>query len=294
MSLPDQSLLRSYLYVPGDRPEVFRKAVRSGADAVIFDLEDAVHESGKDRARGYVRDTLAEVPLDAVARHVRIRTGVDAVADLAAVAGPALSAVRMPKVSDPGLVAEVSDWLDANEVSRGIAAGAVGLYLTVESAFGLVQLSTLIAASGRVRQIAFGEADFMADLGLPDTDPEAATAAFRSHLVLTSRLHRLAPPVDSVWTDVADVRRLEQRAVRARAMGFFGKAVIHPLQVEVVNRVFTPTPAEVAEATSVVEAYVSAAREGRAATVAGNRFVDPAVVARARAVLRLVNRGAGD
>lgn len=300
--MPEIPLLRSYLYAPGTRPELLAKAYRAGADAVIFDLEDAVAPAEKGRARRAVADAIGRLAGPAAAPdptpprrrpqlHVRINRGPGGYdePDLAAVAIPGLDGLRLPKAVDPDEVRWVGDWLDALEDRTG-RTGRSGapclLYPTVESAAGVLRAGELAAAHPRVARLGFGAADFLADIGAPpDAGPGAAWWA-RSQLVLCSRAVGIAAPADGAYPRLDDDAGLRAAARNARELGFSGQSVIHPRQLRTVHQVFTPGPDEVAAARRLVAAFDAAGRDGAALRHEGG-FVDPAVVARARKLLEL-------
>lgn len=297
MSSADRPALhRSYLYAPGSRPEMMRKALRAGADAVILDLEDAVAPDAKDAARGGVAALLDEIaaPADAPRDgdrtgdvHVRVNRDGDGyhAGDLDAAVRAGLDALRLPKVEDADAVAEVAARLDTLERERGLPAGHVWLYPTVESARGMAVVNE-VAAVDRVARFAFGTSDLLADLGIAYETPWS-TLYLRSELVLRSRLAGIGPPVDSVHTDLEDTDGLHEAARHAASLGFHGKSVIHPRQLATVHEVFTPSAAAIERAQRIVAALADAEAAGRGAVTLDGEFVDAAVVARARALLAL-------
>lgn len=281
-------LHHSYLYAPGTRPDVMRKALRSGADVVLLDLEDAVPPGGKVQARAAVLTLLAEIadgapPSGDHTPEVHVRINVDGGwwdhDDLEAVVSPALSAIRLPKAEDPTAVHEVAAVLDRLERQHGIAAGRIGLYPLIESAAGIDRARDLLSCP-RVVRAALGSSDLLADLGILEDTP-ATTGFLRGALVLASRLAGAGPPIDSVHTDLDDLEGLRRAGRWARDMGFVGKSLIHPRQIDPTHEAFAPTDAEVARATALLD------RADDGASRDGSQFVDPAVVARARSVLRL-------
>jgi citrate lyase subunit beta / citryl-CoA lyase len=303
VSYADPALHRSYLYAPGSAPAVMRKALEAGSDAVVLDLEDAVAADAKAMARAEVAAVLAERAGarcagggDRGARkpsfrpdvHVRINRAGDRYldADLDAVVRPGLDAIRLPKAESPAAIVAVAARLDRLERERDLTPGRIRLYPTVESALGAVSIAALLTATPRVVRAAIGTADLLADLGAVGDD-ELATLHVRSELVLQSRAAGVGPPIDSVHTDLNDEVGLRAGAEHARALGFHGKSVIHPRQLEVVHDVFTPTDEEVARARRIVATMATASREGRGAVKIDGAFIDAAIVARARAVLSL-------
>jgi citrate lyase subunit beta / citryl-CoA lyase len=268
------SVPRSWLYVPGHRSDRVAKALVAGADAVVIDLEDAVPAERKDAARDLTVALLDDRAADdGLSVWVRINPpGTEAGRrDVAALAGRRLDGLRVPRVDDPQVVREVAERTGAR------------LQLLLESARGLVRARELAEAHELVSGIGLGEADLAADL-LVDRD-EGLTWA-RGWVVVAARAAGLPSPVQSVWTDVGDPAGLRASCETGRATGFFGRSVIHPRQIDVVHDVYTPSAEEIAAAESVVATAAEAAARGEAAALdADGRFVDPAVVARARTVL---------
>ncbi|WP_295379390.1 CoA ester lyase [uncultured Pseudacidovorax sp.] len=262
---------RSYLFVPGDRPERFAKAWDSDADAVILDLEDAVAPQDKDAARAAVAGWLsAERPV-----WVRINACDTAAfeGDLQLIGRPGLAGLMVPKaeVLPPALLAAAT-------------MGDCPLLALVETARGIA-LAQEIARTPGVARLAFGSIDFQADLGI---ESEEGLLPFRSLLVLASRLAGLPPPVDGVCTALDDATVLDADSRRSRALGFGGRLCIHPKQVGPVHAAWAPTPAEQAWARRVVEAM--GASGGSAVRVDG-RMVDQPVLIRARQWLDAADTG---
>jgi citrate lyase subunit beta/citryl-CoA lyase len=284
MSSPDR-LLRSFLYAPGSRPDLLEKALDAGADAVILDLEDAVAPADKVTARRAVADLVARrAPAAACQVHVRVNRGPDGydLDDVAAVVAPGLAALRLPKAVSAAEVAAVAELLDELEAARGLPAGTVGLYPTVETAAGVDRCREL-ATAPRVVSLAFGAADFLADIGAHGGDGYEPTLLARSALVLASRVAGIAPPVDGAWTRLDDEEGLRRSSRWARSLGFAGRSAIHPRQLPVIHEVFTPTAEEIAWARRVVAAL----GERSATAVVDGGFVDPAAARRARRLLAL-------
>lgn len=261
---------RSALFVPGDRPERFDKALASGADLVIVDLEDAVAVGHKAQARDNVVTWLSGGGRAAV-RINGLRTE-HCSADRSRLAGlPGLQAVVVPMADDPAALAEVAKEL-----------GGVAVVAMVETAAGLLRARELAETPGVVR-LAFGHLDLAADLDSADT--RVAMLHARSTLVVTSRAAGLPGPLEGVTPSLDDPARWADDARYAAELGFSGKLVIHPGQVEAVNAAFTPTAEEVARAARVLEA----AEQGGAVRLDGE-MVDAPVLARARRLLARARR----
>lgn len=285
-------LLRTHLYAPGSNEKVLAKVFDRGADCVILDLEDAVAPSMKDTARDLVAQVVRERGPDAPC-DVQVRINCDgdghSETDLRAVVAPGLDAIRLPKTESGEQVAAVASLLDELETAAGIPAGMIGIYPIIESAVGAIAIPQ-IAAAPRVMRISIGTSDFLADIAATGPSHGPATDLTRGMLVLHSRANGIGAPVDSVHTDLDDEEGLVAGARYARDMGFFGKAIIHPKQIEPVHAVFTPTEDEIAEARAVIAAMEAADAEGSASIQVDGQFIDPAIVARATALLRLAER----
>lgn len=277
----------TWLYVPGDRPEVVTKALAAGADVVIVDLEDAVAADRKAYARDAVRDLFAEPPAggSGPAVHVRLNAldGPLWERDLLAVGRlPGVSGVRLPKVSDPADLRRAA--VLAAEARGGLPA--LGLYPLLESALGVENAFAVATAHPAVAGIALGEADLGADLGVR---PEPGLDWCRSRLVVAARAAGLPAPAQSVFTDVRDLEGLARSCERGRALGMLGRAAIHPRQLATIVRAYLPTDREIARAAEVVAA---AELVSGALALPDGRFVDPAVVEGARRVLALAGKAA--
>jgi citrate lyase subunit beta / citryl-CoA lyase len=258
---------RSYLFVPGNRPDRFAKACAAGADAVIVDLEDAVAPPEKPAAREALAAWLtATQPV-----HVRINS--------AATSWFEDDAAICRKVGVAGILLPKTQGED--DVHRLLAiTGDVPVVPLIESARGSFN-ALEIAQCPRVSRLAFGALDFQLDLGIQgDTDE---LLYFRSQLVLISRLAGLAPPVDGINTEIDDPERLRATTTRAIRLGFGGKLCIHPKQIPHVNACFRPTPEEVAWAKTVVAA---ASASGGAAVAVQGEMVDQPIILRAERILR--------
>lgn len=281
---------RSYLYAPASNARILEKVLERGADAVILDLEDGVVTDAKPVARDAVTAFVADLEPCRSGPRVLVRInggGSDAYseADLDAAFAPALHAVVLPKAEDPTLVRAVAARLAELE-ARSARTAPVGLHLLVESAVGLERLPEL-ARCPRVARVGFGAADFGADIGAQAGADHEAFDYARGRLVAISRAAGIGAPVDSVHLGIDDLDGLRASAERGRAFGFFGKAVIHPAHVAVVNDVYTPDDETLARARAIVAAAEDAAANGQGAVRLDGEMIDAPVVTRARAVLDL-------
>lgn len=268
------ALARSFLFVPGHRPERFAKALASGAEAVIIDLEDAVPLDAKATARDAL--LAAWSGLDAAERaRLLVRVNPPGTpwheADLSAVARlSGLGALMLPKAEHP------------QQVEQAFRSSGVPVLPLIESAEGLGQMDAIARATGVLR-LGLGHIDLQADLGMRCGPDEAELAPVRLALVVASRRAGLPAPVDGVTTATQDTEVLAADAQRSRRFGFGAKLCIHPAQVAGVHQALAPTEAECDWARRVLAAEVAAG--GGAFSVDG-KMVDPPVLLLARKILQ--------
>ena len=266
-----QNFIRSALFVPATRPERIPKALASGADAVIVDLEDAVQESLKEQARSQLDSFLTEQPDARVLVRVNAPGHVGQAADLELCRRhPGVIGLLLPKAESAAQVAQA-------------AACGKPVWPIIESARGLLMLGEIAAAAG-VERLSFGSLDLGLDLGL--TSGSAAAERIldqaRYAILLHSRLAQLAAPLDSVFPAIADVEGLRRTAQDARDMGFGGLLCIHPSQVAVVHEALMPGADELAWAQRIMAAGAS----GDGVFVVDGQMVDAPVIGRAQRLLQ--------
>lgn len=263
MVMPD--VIRAPLFVPADRSELFAKAPRSGADAIILDLEDAVSRDNKDAARAALRCDFTDLPII-----VRINPPGTPWhdADLAAVAALPVAGLMLPKSEDPALLANLAGTLGPD----------TSLLALIESAAGLAAARAIAAVPG-VTHLVFGSIDFCADIGA--AHQREVLLPTRSELVLAARLAGISAPIDGVTARLDDLADTHSDAAHARALGMSGKLCIHPRQVAEVKRAFAPSEDEIRWAERVLAS-------GDGATTVDGAMVDEPVRLRARAILAAV------
>lgn len=268
-----QSTLRSALFVPGNRPERFAKALAAGADAVIIDLEDAVQADAKAEAREHIARFAQENPQ---ARFMVRGNAADTPwfdDDMALCAAhEGIVCVVLPKAESVAQLRRVRE-----------LSGKPVLPI-VESAKGVLAMDALAAAEG-VQRLAFGYLDLMLDTGTrPDTDgARLLLDHVRCRMLLSSAAAGLQPPIDGVHPDFRDTETVSHIATLVRDMGFAGVLCIHPAQVETVHAAFAPSPSEREWATRVMAEFE---RTGSAAFQVDGKMVDAPVIERARRILR--------
>lgn len=256
---------RSYLFVPGDRPERFSKAVRSGAHVIVLDLEDAVGSNNKLQARDTVSDWLT----NGHKAMVRIN-GIDTSwyeEDIAMVSQHKTASIMLPK-------ADAYSARHTSEVLPGYQL--IALLETVEAYINLTELMQV----PHLYRVAFGSIDFSTESGILDSN-EAMTA-IRTQIALMSRFANLLPPIDGVSLELKDHSIITQDALRSRELGFGGKLCVHPFQVDPVNAAWQPTEDEKKWAKKILEALES--NNGGVIAVDG-QMVDKPVFERAKQIL---------
>ncbi|HEY4298612.1 MAG TPA: CoA ester lyase [Paraburkholderia sp.] len=263
----------SYLFVPGERAERFDKALASGADRVILDLEDAVLPEAKSRARDTLHGWLEQHGADA-----RVLVRVNGVEtpwhedDLRLAALPGVAGIMLPKTERAGDLVRVRAALRESQT----------LYALIETVDALVRLREIAAVAGLTR-LAFGSYDFCSDAGIGDD--RAALDPVRTQLVIESRHARLPAPVDGVTLALGDDAALADDVRHARLFGMGAKLCIHPRQVESVKRGFLPTEAECAWAQRVLDAIAHA---GAGAIAVDGKLVDRPIIERAKTIMSQV------
>lgn len=272
--------VRSYLYVPGDRPELLARAASRGADALILDLEDAVPVAAKERARQALADWLAEPPGTACELWVRVNPGL-AGDDISAAVTPQVTGVVVPK-AEPALLSHIDRLLAEREQAVGVSHGRFRLLPLIETAHGLLSASS-VAAAPRVARLGIGEADLAAELGIQPGPARSELVPLRLQIVVASAAQGIAPPVGPTSLDFRDLAGLRDSTAGLLRLGFRARSAIHPAQVATINEVFTPAEADLARARAIVAAFEAAQGQGSGITVAEDgTMLDLAVVRAAR------------
>jgi citrate lyase beta subunit len=279
---------RSLLFSPGDSVHKMTKASQLGADSVILDLEDAVAFDQKAEARENVVAALADIDFGRTERLVRINAADTEMfaADLEAIAAADPDGIVVPKVETAQQVQQIADYLLARESSGEGPAGAPRLLLLIETAMGVMNVKEIAHSSRRLEGLMFGAEDLAADMGATRTEAGWEVFYGRGAVVTAAAAYGL-DAVDGVYLDLNDLAGLEEDARFAQRLGYTGKMAIHPRQVEVLNRVFSPTAAEIAEAQRLLEAFGSHVAAGSGVFTLDGRMVDMPLV---RGAERLLER----
>lgn len=274
------------MYSPGDDERKIAKAAASGADTIILDLEDGVAFDKKAEARKGILNALSIMDFASSERMVRINplTTGQAVEDLQIVMVGKPDAILIPKVDTAETVQQVDALVAQSEIENGIDSGSTGLVLTIESGLGFVNLAEICRASSRVQALVFGGEDYCTDTGITRSLDGHELLFARSSLVLHAAAFGLQA-IDRVHTNFRDLDELEQDCQEGAAMGFTGKQVIHPAQIPVVQKAFSPSEQVVAHAWRVLKAAETAKLEGKGAFALDGQMVDLPVIKRAESIL---------
>ena len=278
--------MRSKLFVPGGRPELFAKAATSRADALSLDLEDSVPADAKAQARAYVAEFISAESTRALAKAIIVRVNAPGTPwfdhDLHAVARDGVALLNLPKIESAG------DLLEAvRAIERAESANAVGtplkLLVNIETPRGLANATAIAGAHPRVAGLQLGLGDLFEPLGIDRNDAANVHAVMFAVRMAAAQADVFV--LDGAYPDIADEAGFTAEAQRARRLGLIGKSCIHPRQIALANAAFSPGEAELERARRIVEAAQAAQRQGRGAFVVDGRMVDLPFLKRAQALL---------
>ena len=278
--MAETQYFRSYLYAPASKPELVEKAFNSQADCIVIDLEDAVHHDKKDEARRFVVEFLSKPAPKPFLVRINDLNGPWGVTDLESISGPNLFGIRIPKTSSIDTVKKASKILDSHKSNAQI-------HLLIESALGVIKAFELSSCDPKVAAITLGEADLLSDLRATNDE---ALAFSRLSILVAARAAGLKQPSQSVYANTKDLDGLKASTLRGKATGFFGRSVIHPNQIEIVNEIFTPTKDEVEQATELLNVYDQMQASGNSVMALPNgEMIDPANIHYAKFQVNLYN-----
>lgn len=279
-------LRRTMLFVPGNDPGKLFNAGIYGADSIVFDLEDAVAVGEKDSARDLVKNAILynEYPCEVGVRinHISTPFGYDDIREIMK-ARPAF--LRAPKSEDPADIVAVDELITHWEKEYGYETGTVKIVLTIETALGIMNSYQLAKASKRVVAIGLGAEDLAADLETNRTSSGREILFARSQLLLSARAAKVQA-IDNVYADVKNEEGFIADTLLGKELGFNGKSVIHPNQVDVVHRIYTPTSDEVRKAQKILAAYQEALAKKSGVIALDGKMIDGPIVTRAERTLR--------
>jgi len=278
----------SRLYLPGNSPGLMINAGLHSADGIILDLEDSVAPEKKDEARILVRNALRRIDFCGAERMVRINQGERGLSDLHFVIPHNVNLVLVPKCESEDYIRQVDN--EISEIKKKFNLNnPVFLMPIIESALGIEHSFEIACACDNVVAIAIGLEDYTTDLGVTRTIEGTESFYARTRLVVAARAAGIQP-IDSVFSDVADMGALKQNVMNSKSLGFEGMGCIHPRQIPVIRQGFAPDETEIEKSKKIVQAFETAKLKGLGVVALGSKMIDPPVVARAQKIIDLAIR----
>jgi citrate lyase subunit beta/citryl-CoA lyase len=283
-----ERLRRTLLFVPGGNDNVLSKGLGLEVDGLILDLEDSVSPDKKVSARQAVAEALQKADFEGKEKVVRINAlssdyGPD---DLEQILRGRPDCLLVPKVDRAEDIKAYDQRMTEIEEKEGFPPGRIGLIALIESAWGIVNIESIALASLRLTGLLFGAADFTRDTHGQITADRQELFYPMMRLLLAARIAGIHA-LDTPYFDIKDPAGLERHGLQAKAMGYDGKALIHPGQVDIVKRIFTPSLEELLQARRVIEAFEKARLEGKGAAQLDGKLVENVHVAMAERLLNL-------
>ena len=279
-------LRRTMLFVPGNSPGMIRDAHIYGSDSIMFDLEDSVALGEKDAARHLVYQALKSIDYGNIEKVVRVNPlntayGKD---DIEAMVRARVDVIRLPKTDTPQDILDTEDTIAAIEQKMGIAIGSTKMMAAIESALGVVNAYPIAISSKRLVGIALGAEDYTASLKTTRSLEGIELLFARSQIVVAARAAGI-DAIDTVFSNLNDMETFEKEIRLIKQLGFDGKSVINPRQIEVVHQIFNPTEKEIEKALRILEAMRDAAAKGSGVVNMDGKMIDKPVLLRAERVI---------
>jgi len=277
---------RALLYMPGDDRRKIEKATTLGVDCICMDMEDGVAITQKQEARAVIAQAMKDLDFGSSERCIRINSvgsGFEKF-DLAAAVATNPDSIVVPKVESVRQVREISEYMEMYELSSKTAVGTIRMLVVVETARGILNLREIASCDKRLEAIIFGAEDYAASIGATRTKESLEVLYARSAVVNACAANDLQA-IDMVYIDFRDVEGLRLEAGQGAALGFSGKQVIHPKQVDPVQEAFTPSDEAIQYAQRVVRAFRASQKEGKGAFALDGKMIDMPLLKNAQKVL---------
>lgn len=281
---------RSMLYIPGNNPAMIQQGGVYGADGILLDLEDAVAPDQKDAARILVSNMLSTVNFydaEITVRMNHLETPFGET-DLEAIIPHQVHALRVPKIENQAEIISVIERIEEIEKRLGIENSEMKIHPMIETALGVENAFEIAGASPRIDAITIGGQDLTADMGIIYHKDGIGVDYARRRIVMAAKAYKI-DALDTVFADLNDEEGLRKETEYAKRIGFTGKAVINPRQIDVVHHVFTPTSDEIRRALRIIKEYREKKEKGIGVLAVDGKMVDAPVVARAQHILDLAN-----
>ncbi|MDK2918860.1 MAG: citrate lyase subunit beta / citryl-CoA lyase [Candidatus Petromonas sp.] len=283
-----RKLRRTMMYIPGNNPGMIREGHIYGSDSLMFDLEDSVSLKEKDAARFLVYNALKTIDYEGTETVVRVN-GLDTPFgrdDFEAIVRAKPDIIRLPKTEKPEDIIEADKLISEIETKVGMEVGTVKLMAAIESALGIINAYDIAKASPRLIAIAIGAEDFVTDMKTTRSKDGVELMMARSQVLLAARAAGIYA-LDTVFSDINDEEGFINEVKHIKQLGFDGKSVIHPKQIEPVHRIYTPSNKEIEKSIRVLNAIEEAERNGSGVIALDGKMIDGPIVERARRVIEL-------
>ncbi|WHH61203.1 citrate (pro-3S)-lyase subunit beta [Petroclostridium sp. X23] len=288
MAYQKTRLRRTMMFIPGNNPGMMKDAHLYGADSLMFDLEDSVKLEEKDAARYLVYNALTTLDYGDIEKVVRINPLNTSLgkADIEMMVKAGVNIIRLPKSETAQDIIDVDNYIALCEERYGVEIGSTGMMAAIESALGVINAYDIAKASKRLVGIALGAEDYVTDLKAKRTASGVELFAARTQIIIAARAAGIAA-LDTVFSDVNDEDGFRKEVQLIKDMGFDGKSVLNPRQIEPVIEIFTPTQKEIEHAERVIEALKEAESKGLGVISLNGKMIDKPVVIRAKHTLEL-------
>ena len=274
------------MYVPGNNPGMLVDSGIYGADSIMFDLEDSVAMTEKDAARNLVYQTLRHFKVEGLETVVRINglDGPHGQKDIEAVVRGGVDVIRLPKTETAQDILDVERIVEGIEKEIGLEVGTVKLMAAVESPLGVLNAYAIATSSKRMIGIAIGAEDYVTSMKTTRSANGIELISARSQLVMAARAAGIAA-LDTVYSDLSNMEGFKNEVNLIKQLGFDGKSVINPRQIEIVHQIYKPTEKEIDEAMEVMRAIEEAKAKGSGVIALNGKMIDKPIVERAERVL---------
>jgi len=281
------NLFRSLVFVPGNNPRFLEKAKSLQADIVCFDLEDSVPDKEKKKARALIKNTLKQRKNYFADIFVRINSPESGIveADLKEIVQKGIDGIVIPKVNSVKELKQIEKTISTLEKKRKIKG--IRLMPSIESALGVMNCYEIASSSKRIVALVFGIFDLLNDIGIEYTKGNPPGAKYSRYKVPVAATAAGVAAVDGIWQDLKDKNGFTKDCEVGRSLGYVGKSVIHPDQIQTVHKIFHPNKTEIEWAKKVCSVYEELTKKGKGATVIEGKMVDEVHYKRAKALLEI-------
>ena len=280
-------LFRSLVFVPGNNPRFLEKAKSLTADIVCFDLEDSVPDKEKKKARTLIKNILKQRNKYSPDVFVRTNSPESGLieADLKEIVQKGIDGIVIPKVNSANELKKIEKTISGLEKKRKIKG--IRLMPSIESALGVVNCYDIVSSSKRIDALVFGIFDLLNDMGIEYTKGNPRGAKYSRYKVPVAATAAGVAAIDGIWQDLKDKNGFTKDCQVGKSLGYVGKSVIHPDQIQTVHKIFHPNKTEIKWAKKVCSVYEKSTKKGKGATVVEGKMIDEVHYKRAKALLEI-------